>query len=96
MGIRTSLSGLGSVFGVGGATQVTNTSRSGAPESSSAASEDMATFSSMGTAMASATGSGIRPGKVASIQAAMAAGGYSVAASAVATKIVDSMLGVGA
>jgi negative regulator of flagellin synthesis FlgM len=33
--------------------------------------------------------------KVASIQAALAAGTYNVSASAVASKLVDSMLGVG-
>jgi flagellar biosynthesis anti-sigma factor FlgM len=97
MGIRTSLNNLGSIFGVGGTTQVTNTSRSSAADApSAAASDDSATLSSMGSAMATSSGSGVRPGKVASIQAAMAAGGYSVSASAVATKVVDSMLGAGA
>jgi anti-sigma28 factor (negative regulator of flagellin synthesis) len=38
----------------------------------------------------------VRAGKIQNIQAAMAAGGYSVSAPAVAGKIVDFMLGTSA
>jgi len=38
---------------------------------------------------------GVRTGKVAAVQAALAAGTYSVPASAVSSKIVDSMLNGG-
>jgi anti-sigma28 factor (negative regulator of flagellin synthesis) len=40
-----------------------------------------------------AADSGIRTDKVAAVQAAMAAGTYNVPASAVASKMVDAMLG---
>jgi negative regulator of flagellin synthesis FlgM len=40
-----------------------------------------------------ASDSGVRADKVAGIQAALAAGTYSVPASAIASKVVDSMLG---
>jgi len=92
MGIRTSLGGLGSIFGVGETSAVSTPARTSAPASSPSMSEDMATLSGMGSAMAM-SGSGVRPGKVAGIQAAMARGGYSVPSSAVAGKIVDFMLG---
>jgi hypothetical protein len=42
----------------------------------------------------SATDSDVRMDKVASIQAALASGTYNVPASAVASKMVDSMMGV--
>jgi anti-sigma28 factor (negative regulator of flagellin synthesis) len=92
MSIRTSFGGLGSIFGVGETAAVSTPARSSAPASANAMGEDLATLSGMGSAMAM-SGTGVRPGKVAGIQAAMARGGYSVPASAVAGKIVDFMLG---
>ena len=55
---------------------------------------DRATLSSAGS-MISETGPGsdVRTAKVAAIQAALIAGTYSIPASAVASKLVDSMLG---
>jgi len=55
--------------------------------------DDEATLSSTGSAFsAAATGGTERSGKVASVQAAIA-GGYRVAPSAVASKMVEFMLG---
>jgi negative regulator of flagellin synthesis FlgM len=57
---------------------------------------DRATLSSAGSEVSQAAGTdGVRTGKVASIQAALAAGTYDVPASAVASRVVDSMLGSG-
>lgn len=54
---------------------------------------DSATLSNAGAEISQgASGSEIRPEKVASIQAAIAAGTYHVPASAVAGKVVDAML----
>ena len=96
MAIRTSLNGLNSVYGPSGVTQVSTPSRASETESVSSTGEDMASFSSLGSAMAASGGSGVRANKVANIQAAMAAGGYSAPTSAVATKVVDAMLGLSA
>lgn len=55
---------------------------------------DHATLSSLGTQAAeSGSNGGVRAEKVAAVQAALAAGTYSVSAKAVAGKIVDSLLG---
>lgn len=53
---------------------------------------DKATVSALGAEAASAANSDVRSEKVASIKAALAAGTYNVPASAVAGKVVDSML----
>lgn len=94
MDIRSSLDGLKSLLGVTPPT-------TSAPHSTSATSStgtsglgsDSATFSSAGSEVSlTATDSGIRTDKVASVQAALAAGTYNVPASAVASKMVDAML----
>jgi flagellar biosynthesis anti-sigma factor FlgM len=60
-------------------------------------SSDRATLSSAGSEVAStASDPAVRSGKVASVQAALAAGTYNVAPSLVAAKVVDSMLGAAA
>ena len=57
---------------------------------------DCATVSSAGSEVSRASsGSDIRMEKVAAVQAAIAAGTYQVPASAVAGKVVESMLGSG-
>ncbi|MDR3751881.1 MAG: flagellar biosynthesis anti-sigma factor FlgM [Terracidiphilus sp.] len=96
MDIRSSLDGLKSLLGVApaapAATQQTKSSSSAA--SGSALSSDLATFSSAGSeASLTATESGVRTDKVTAVQAALAAGTYNVPASAVASKVVDAMLG---
>jgi flagellar biosynthesis anti-sigma factor FlgM len=96
MDIRSSLDGLKTLLGVTPSTAAT-TSRPqpGKPADGSFAS-DRATLSSAGSEVAQAAADGgVRTGKVAEIQAALEAGTYSVPASAVASKLVDAMLGSG-
>jgi negative regulator of flagellin synthesis FlgM len=93
MDIRNSLDGLKSLLGV-----TTPTPAAPQPKSNSAAGggglgSDQATFSSAGSEVSlTAAEPGVRTDKVASVQAALAAGTYSVPASAVASRVVDSML----
>ena len=93
MDIRNSLDGLRSLLGVNQAVPA-----AAAPKSAVAAGSllpsDQATLSSAGSEV-SLTGSeaGVRADKVAAVQAALAAGTYNVPASAVASKLVDAMLG---
>jgi negative regulator of flagellin synthesis FlgM len=62
-------------------------------EGASAGQSDQATLSVSGTQLAASTAtSDVRLEKVASIQAALQAGTYKVPASAVAQKLVDSLL----
>jgi negative regulator of flagellin synthesis FlgM len=94
MDIRSSLDGLKSLLGVPPATTSASQSKSTNPSGPSALSSDRATLSSAGSEVAqSANDSDVRLDKVASIQAALAAGTYNVPASAVASKMVDAMLG---
>jgi negative regulator of flagellin synthesis FlgM len=61
---------------------------------SSELGSDRATLSSAGSEVSlTAADSGVRTDKVAAVQAALAAGTYDVPATAVASKIVDAMLG---
>ena len=97
MDIRTGFDGLRSLLGV---SQPTATSaqpaKSGAAKENNPVSSDVATLSSAGSEVAqSAADDGVRMDKVSSIQAALAAGTYNVPASAVASRMVDAMLGVG-
>ena len=68
--------------------------KSGATAGGSALGSDLATFSGAGSEVSQTAGdTEARMDKVASIQAALAAGTYNVSAGAVASKVVDSMLG---
>ena len=94
MDIRNSLDGLKSLLGVNppapAATQSRNTTAAGG----SALASDRATLSSAGSEVSQiASESDIRTEKVASVQAALAAGTYNVPDSAVASRVVDAMLG---
>ena len=95
MDIRSSLDGLKSLLGV---SQAVNTStpqvRHGQITEPGSFSADHATLSSVGNlASQTLTEDGVRMDKVAGVQAALHAGTYNVPASAVASKLVDSMLG---
>jgi len=95
MDIRSSLEGLKSLFGTpASAPATTAQTKSGSTAGGSALSSDQATFSSAGSEVSqTASDTEVRMDKVASIQAALAAGTYDVSASDVASKVVDSMLG---
>jgi negative regulator of flagellin synthesis FlgM len=95
MDIRSSLDGLKSLLGTNAATSATTQQpKSGVASGGSALSADSATLSSAGSEVSqTASDSSARMDKVAEIQAALAAGSYNVSASAVASKVVDSMLG---
>jgi negative regulator of flagellin synthesis FlgM len=93
MDIRSSLEGLKSIFGAGQAAPAAAQPRPGTHTSSTAFSSDRATLSSAASEVSStASDSDVRLDKVANIQAQLAAGTYNVPASAVAGKLVDSLL----
>jgi negative regulator of flagellin synthesis FlgM len=94
MDIRNSMDGLRSLLGVDTTASAAAGSRGAAPAGSSAIGSDSATVSSAASEVAqTASADGVRTDKVASVQAALAAGTYNVPASAVASKLVDAMLG---
>jgi negative regulator of flagellin synthesis FlgM len=96
MDIRSSLDGLKSLFGVSPTTPSATQSKSAAATATagSALDSDRATLSSAGSEASQAVSEeGVRTDKVAEVQAALAAGTYSVPALAVASKMVDAMLG---
>ena len=94
MDIRNSLEGLKNLLGVPAATTATSQTRASSTTEPSALTSDHATVSSAGSEVAlTAADSDVRTDKVANIQAALATGTYNVPASAVASKMVDSMLG---
>jgi negative regulator of flagellin synthesis FlgM len=95
MDIRNSLDGLKSLLGVAqAAPAAAQQPKSVATAAGGALSSDSATLSSAGSEVSlTASEPGVRADKVASIQAALAAGTYNVPPSAVASKMVDAMLG---
>ncbi|MGA9670239.1 MAG: flagellar biosynthesis anti-sigma factor FlgM [Terracidiphilus sp.] len=95
MDIRSSLDGLKSLLGVTPPATAAP-QRNNATAAGSGLGSDRATLSDAGSEVSlAAADSGVRTDKVASIQAALAAGSYDVPASAVASKMVDVMLGGG-
>lgn len=95
MDIRNSLEGLKSLLGTNAAAPTTQQPpKSGATTSGgSALGSDRATFSSAGNEVSqTASDTGVRMDKVSGIQALLASGNYNVSASAVASKVVDSMM----
>jgi flagellar biosynthesis anti-sigma factor FlgM len=98
MDIRSSLDGLKSLLGVGQTSTPAAQPRNGAgsAQNGSALGSDRATVSSAGSEVSQAASDpGVRLDKVASIQSALSAGTYNVPASAVASKMIDSMLAAG-
>jgi negative regulator of flagellin synthesis FlgM len=94
MDIRTSLDGLKSLLGVTPPETATTQPKSNPATTGSGLTSDRATFSSAGSEVSlTAAEPEVRADKVASIQAAIAAGTYNVPASAVASKVVDAMMG---
>jgi negative regulator of flagellin synthesis FlgM len=94
MDIRNSLDGLRSLLGVNPAAQPATGTKSSATTGGSALSSDRATLSSAGSEVAQTAGEeDVRMDKVTGVQAALAAGTYSVPSSAVASRMVDAMLG---
>jgi|SRR5580658_1721657 flagellar biosynthesis anti-sigma factor FlgM len=93
MDIRNSMDGLRSLLGVNPTATAAPQSKGSTTAAPSSFDSDRATFSSAGSEVSqAASGEGVRADKVASVQAALAAGTYSVPASAVASKVIDSML----
>lgn len=93
MDIRNSLDALGSLLGVSPTAAPPSQGKGSAAAAQSSFDSDQATFSSAASEVSQAASSeGIRTDKVAAVQAALASGTYSVPASAVASKLVDSML----
>jgi flagellar biosynthesis anti-sigma factor FlgM len=96
MDIRSSLEGLKSIFGASSPTSPAPPPKSGAQTGPSALASDRATLSSAASEVSqTAADSDVRTDKVAGIQTQIAAGTYNVPASAVASKMVVSMLGGG-
>lgn len=95
MDIRSSLDGLKSLLGVNQAAQTATANKAASTATpKSGMASDSATLSSAGSEVAqTASDESVRTDKVAGIQAALAAGTYSVSPSAVASKLVDAMLG---
>ncbi len=97
MDIRNSLEGLRSLLGAAPTATPTGGPKNGATQGASALGADQATFSNAGSEVSQlAGGDGVRMDKVTSVQAALEAGTYAVPASAVASKMVDAMMGGGA
>jgi negative regulator of flagellin synthesis FlgM len=94
MDIRNSLDGLKTLLGVTPpATSAPHSANTTSAAGASGLGSDSATFSNAGSEVSlTAADDGVRTDKVASVQAALAAGSYNVPASAVASKMVDAML----
>ncbi|MFZ0339198.1 MAG: flagellar biosynthesis anti-sigma factor FlgM [Terracidiphilus sp.] len=96
MDIRNSLDGLGSLLGLNPTAPSASQSKGNASAARSSFDSDQATFSSAASAVSqSASGENVRADKVAAVQAALTDGTYSIPASAVASKVIDSMLAAG-
>ena len=95
MEIRNNLNSLNSIANLTSVdSQAGNSTQNGAATSPAAIGSDRATVSAVGSGIAqSSLDPDVRWEKVASISQALADGTYNVPASAVASKIVDSMLG---
>jgi flagellar biosynthesis anti-sigma factor FlgM len=96
MDIRSSLDGLKTLLGVTTPGATSRPPRAASVPDGHTLNSDRATLSSAGSEVAgSATEDGVRTAKVAEVKAAIQSGTYEVPASAVASKMVDAMLGQG-
>ena len=97
MDMRSGLDGLRSLLGVSQTgTAGSAPARNGAAAASTAVGADSATLSQAASQVSETSAGGdVRMEKVSGIQAALAAGTYSVAPSLVASRLVDSMLSAG-
>lgn len=94
MEIQSSLEGLKSLLGVSTTATPATQANSAVVSESSGIGADRATLSNAASEMAQSTGDdGVRMDKVNAVQAALADGTYAVSSSAVASKLVESMLG---
>jgi negative regulator of flagellin synthesis FlgM len=93
---RDSLDGLKSLSGVEPPDSAAPQTKGNTAAGESGLSSDRATLNSAGSEVSqTAAEPDVRMDKVASVQAAIAAGTYHVPASAVASKVADFMLGMG-
>ncbi|MGD0482610.1 MAG: flagellar biosynthesis anti-sigma factor FlgM [Terracidiphilus sp.] len=93
MDIRNSLEGLRSLLGVNPTAPSAPQGKGNTSAAPSSFDSDQATFSNAANEVSqSASGASVRADKVAAVQAALAAGTYNVPASAVASRMIDSML----
>jgi flagellar biosynthesis anti-sigma factor FlgM len=96
MDIRNSLDGLRSLLGVNPTVPPAPQPKGSTAAAGSALDTDRATLSDAASEVSqSFSGEGVRMDKVAAVASALAAGTYSVPASAVASKLVDGMLAGG-
>ena len=97
MDIRSGFDGLKTILGVTPAAPASpERIKGGQTAEGSSLSNDSATVSGAASEVAlTAAEGGVRADKVAAVQAALEAGTYEVPASAVASKVIDSMLGRG-
>lgn len=94
MDIRNSYDNLKQIIGTQNTTGTANSGRAGAKSSSSNLDGDEAQVSSAANMITlAASSSDVRMDKVQSIKSALDAGTYNVDPSAVATKVIDHMLG---
>jgi negative regulator of flagellin synthesis FlgM len=94
MDIRSGFEGLKSILGVSQPAPAPTQPKSNSAIGGSGLGNDQATFSNAASAVSMGSAdSGVRIDKVAQIQAALAAGSYSISTSALASRMVDSMLG---
>ncbi len=94
MDIRNSLDGLKNLLGVSSSAPSATHLKPANTDSTSALTRDSATLSSAANEVSlTAADSDVRTEKVASVQNALASGTYSVSTSAIASKMVDAMLG---
>ena len=96
MDIRSSMDGLRSLLGVNSAPSSAAQDKKSAETTAGSLDTDRATLSSAASEISQAvSGEGVRTDKVAAVQSALASGTYSVPASAVASRVIDSMLAGG-